>query len=66
MGQLCINFPAFLFFIGFPFSIYWLCSNIESNSRVTGTPAISYMNYNKSYVHFKNLPEIVKKIDKKD
>jgi UDP-3-O-[3-hydroxymyristoyl] glucosamine N-acyltransferase len=23
-------------------------SNIESNSRVTGTPAISYMNYNKS------------------
>ena len=41
-------------------------SNIESNSRVTGTPAISYMNYNKSYIHFKNLPEIVKKIDKKD
>ncbi len=41
-------------------------SNIESDSRVTGTPAISYMNYNKSYVHFKNLPEIVKKIDKKD
>ena len=41
-------------------------SNIESNSRITGTPAISYMNYNKSYVHFKNLPEIVKKIDKKD
>jgi UDP-3-O-[3-hydroxymyristoyl] glucosamine N-acyltransferase len=41
-------------------------SNIESNSRVTGTPAISFMNYNKSYVHFKNLPEIVKKIDKKD
>jgi hypothetical protein len=24
------------------------------------------MNYNKSYVHFKNLPEIVKRIDKKD
>jgi len=41
-------------------------SNIESNSRVTGTPAISYMNYNKSYVHFKNFFEIVKKIDKKD
>jgi len=41
-------------------------SDTESNSRVTGTPAISYMNYNKSYVHFKNLPEIVKKIDKKD
>ena len=41
-------------------------SNIKSNARITGTPAISYMNYNKSYVHFKNLPEIVKKIDKID
>ena len=41
-------------------------SDVESNSRITGTPAISYMNYNKSYIHFKNLPEIVKKIDKKD
>lgn len=40
-------------------------SDIESNSRITGTPAINYMNYNKSYIHFKNLPEIVKKIDKK-
>jgi UDP-3-O-[3-hydroxymyristoyl] glucosamine N-acyltransferase len=41
-------------------------SDVESNTRITGTPAISYMNYNKSYIHFKNLPEIVKKIDKKD
>ena len=41
-------------------------SDVESNSRITGTPAISFMNYNKSYIHFKNLPEIVKKIDKKD
>ena len=41
-------------------------SNVDSNARITGTPAISYMNYNKSYIHFKNLPEIVKKIDKKD
>jgi UDP-3-O-[3-hydroxymyristoyl] glucosamine N-acyltransferase len=41
-------------------------SDVESNSRITGTTAISYMNYNKSYIHFKNLPEIVKKIDKKD
>ena len=40
-------------------------SDIESNSRITGTPAINYMNYNKSYIHFKNLPEILKKIDKK-
>lgn len=41
-------------------------SDIKSDLRVTGTPAISYMNYNKSYIHFKNLPDIVKKIDKKD
>tara|TARA_B100000902_G_C27238993_1_gene878965 strand:+ start:356 stop:1363 length:1008 start_codon:yes stop_codon:yes gene_type:complete len=41
-------------------------SDVDDNSRITGTPAISYMNYNKSYVHFKNLPEIVKKIDTKD
>ena len=41
-------------------------SDVESNARITGTPAISYMNYNKSYIHFKNLPQIVKKIDKKD
>ena len=41
-------------------------SDIKSDSRVTGTPAISYINYNKSYIHFKNLPEIVKKIDKKE
>ena len=41
-------------------------SDVDDNSRITGTPAISYMNYNKSYIHFKNLPEIVKKIDKKD
>lgn len=40
-------------------------SDVDSNARITGTPAISYMNYNKSYIHFKNLPEIVKKIDKK-
>ena len=41
-------------------------TNIDSNARITGTPAIPFMNYNKSYIHFKNLPEIVKKIDKKD
>ena len=37
-------------------------SDIKSDLRVTGTPAISYMNYNKSYIHFKNLPDIVKKM----
>ena len=28
-----------------------------------GYPAINYMDYNKSYVHFKNLPETMKSID---
>jgi len=41
-------------------------SDVESNARITGTPAISYMNYNKSYIHFKNLTKKEKKIDKKD
>ena len=33
-------------------------SNVESNARITGTPAIPYMNYNKSYIHFKNLQKL--------
>ena len=38
-------------------------SDIENNAIIQGTPAFSYNSYNKSYVHFKNLPEIIKKID---
>jgi len=41
-------------------------TNIVSNAIITRTPAIPIMNYNKSYIHIKNLPEILKKIDKKD
>tara|TARA_B100000242_G_C43009378_1_gene469226 strand:- start:293 stop:1315 length:1023 start_codon:yes stop_codon:yes gene_type:complete len=33
--------------------------NIKSKSVVMGYPAINYMDYNKSYVHFKNLPKVM-------
>ena len=38
--------------------------NLDSDSKVMGFPAINYMDYNKSYVHFKNFPNIMKVIDK--
>ena len=37
--------------------------NIKSDTSIMGFPAINYRDYNKSYVHFKNLPEIVKSIN---
>jgi len=40
-----------------------IISDVENNAVIQGTPAFSYNSYNKSYVHFKNLPEIIKKID---
>lgn len=39
-------------------------SSIKENSIVQGTPAFSYNDYNKSYVYFKNLPNIVKEINR--
>ena len=39
-------------------------SDIKDNEIIKGSPAIPTMNFNRSYIHFKNLPEIVKKIDK--
>ena len=38
--------------------------NIKSDSSLMGTPAIQFMDYNKSYVHFKNLPSIIKSLEK--
>ena len=38
--------------------------NIKSDTSVMGTPAINYLDYNKSYVHFKNLPSIMKSLNK--
>ena len=39
-------------------------SNIKENSTIQGTPAFSYNNYNKSYVYFKNLPNLAKEINR--
>ena len=36
--------------------------NIKDNEVLQGSPAIAYGDYNKSYVHFKNLPKIVSEI----
>lgn len=38
--------------------------NIKSDSAIMGYPAISYRDYSKSYIHFKNLPSIMKSLDK--
>lgn len=34
----------------------------EKNTKLYGTPALSYQNYLKSYAHFKSLPDIAKQI----
>ena len=39
-------------------------SNIKDNATIQGTPAFSYNDYNKSYVYFKNLPNIAKEINR--
>lgn len=36
--------------------------NVKDDEVLQGSPAISYGDYNKSYVHFKNLPGIVNRI----
>ncbi|MCU7618669.1 UDP-3-O-(3-hydroxymyristoyl)glucosamine N-acyltransferase [Chryseobacterium sp. PBS4-4] len=38
-------------------------SHVNDKETVYGSPAISYNNYLKSYVHFRNLPELVKRIN---
>ena len=38
--------------------------SIKSDTSVMGYPAIKYIDYNKSYVHFKNLPSIIKSLEK--
>ena len=37
--------------------------NIKSDEVLQGSPALNYGDYNKSYVHFKNLPRIVNRIE---
>jgi UDP-3-O-[3-hydroxymyristoyl] glucosamine N-acyltransferase len=38
--------------------------SIKPNSSVMGSPAINYIDFNKAYVHFKNLPLLMKSIQK--
>ena len=37
--------------------------NVKDNEVLQGSPALSYADYNKSYVYFKNLPKIVKTVN---
>ncbi len=37
--------------------------NVKDGEILQGSPALAYADYNKSYVHFKNLPKIVKDIN---
>ena len=40
--------------------------SIKDNEILQGSPALNYGDYNKSYVHFKNLPKIVNQIQELD
>lgn len=40
--------------------------NVKDHEVLQGSPALNYGEYNKSYVHFKNLPRIVKNINDLD
>src|SRR5690554_2160478 len=37
--------------------------NVKDNEVLQGSPALSYGDFNKSYVHFKNLPKIVERFN---
>lgn len=37
--------------------------NVKDGEIIQGSPALSYADYNKSYVHFKNLPKIVERLN---
>jgi UDP-3-O-[3-hydroxymyristoyl] glucosamine N-acyltransferase len=41
-----------------------IIGNIEDNEVLMGTPAMNYTSYNKSYVYFKRLPDLVANISK--
>ena len=40
--------------------------NVKDDEVLQGSPALSYSDYNKSYVHFKNLPKSMEKLEKLD
>lgn len=40
-----------------------IARNVKDNEVLQGTPALGYTDFNKSYVHFKNLPHLVSKLN---
>ncbi len=38
-------------------------SNIEDDAVLQGSPSLSYTGYNRSYIYFKNLPKIIKRLE---
>lgn len=40
-----------------------IARSVKDNETLQGSPALTLSDYNKSYVHFKNLPKIVKNIN---
>lgn len=38
--------------------------NVKDNETLQGSPALNYGDYNKSYVHFKNLPKTIERLNK--
>lgn len=40
-----------------------IARNVKDNEVLQGSPALNLSDYNKSYVHFKNLPKIIKNIN---
>ena len=40
--------------------------NVKNDETLQGSPALNYGDYNKSYVHFKNLPSLVNRVNKLD
>ena len=37
--------------------------NIEDGAVLQGSPALTYREYNRSYIHFKNFPDIIKRLN---
>ncbi|MDR6301027.1 UDP-3-O-(3-hydroxymyristoyl)glucosamine N-acyltransferase [Mesonia maritima] len=40
--------------------------NVKDDETLQGSPALNYSDYNKSYVHFKNLPQSIQKLNNLD
>lgn len=40
--------------------------NLKDGEKMQGSPALGYNDFNKSYVHFKNLPELEKRVNELD